>query len=95
MEAPENFDLYTWSVTYTEDGQSWRSELFRRADGARAFLREAVSRNEGNDRFSYFCERKVLANPADLLDEGVPEDRIRLVVNGALVSVAALGGEGA
>ena len=89
MEAPKDFDLCTWSVTCTEDGgESWRTALFAGAYVARAHLRRAIDRNEGNGGFGYFVERKVLANPADLLDGGVPEDRIRLVVNRTLVSVA-------
>ena len=80
MEAPMDFDLCDWIVTCSADGgKTWRSEAFRRVESAREYLRFAVDEHAGDDGFSYFVELKVLVNPADLLDDSVPESHIRLV----------------
>lgn len=79
-------DLFVWSVTYTEDGgSSWRTGTFEDMDDARAFLREAAARNEGNEGFSFYAERKVLVNAFALMDPDATEMDVELVLHGRLV----------
>ena len=94
MKAPRDFDRVAWSVTYTlNDGKTWHSELFEHIEEARAFLSAAIAENEAIDGFMYFVEKKVLVNPADLLDDSVRESRVRLLVGRHLVSVEPIDGD--
>lgn len=90
-EINSGSDLFVWSVTYTEDGgSSWRTGTFGDMDGARAFLREAAGRNEGNGGFSFYAERKMLVNAFALMDLDATEMDVELVFNGRLVSLRDL-----
>lgn len=92
MEATKDgSDLFVWSVTYTEDGgSSWRTGTFADMDGARAFLREAAGRNEGNEGFSFYAERKMLVNAFALMDLDATEMDVELIFGGRLVSLRDL-----
>lgn len=88
MKAPNGFDRYDWSVTYTTDaGKSWSTELLETRKDAAEFLRAMASANKRNGGFTYYVNRHTLVSTADLLDDSLDDVRVRLIVCGRLVGI--------
>lgn len=70
---------YTWSVSFTEDGEVWRTILFEGIEDARGLARDLIRVNSGNERFSIGFKRTVVCDTYEFLDECLEPSQIHVV----------------
>lgn len=73
----------TWLVASTVDGALWDTVMFEDIVDARAFARDLINDNAGNDRFAIYFECTVVCDTYEFLDECVSGGMVHVVAPSA------------
>lgn len=77
MRRFDSLEDYTYTVTWTRDGEGWHTAAFKTRDEALGFVADMLDENRGNREFTWYASRIATLDVGDFLDDSVPDVKMR------------------
>lgn len=77
MRRFDSLEDYTYTVTWTRDGEGWHTAAFKTRDEALDFVADMLDENRGNREFTWYASRIATLDVSDFLDDSVPDVKMR------------------
>ena len=77
MRRFDSLEEYTYTVTWTKNGEGWYTAAFKTRDEALGFVADMLDENRGNIEFTWYASRIATLDVGDFLDDSVPDVKMR------------------